>query len=256
MSDQLWYCTRQRAGPLVKECRAIRPRIGPADTREDAKAKREIQRYAHSAVCRSSADRLELRLAMFGYEGIHYTLTYDDDHLPRNFSEARKSFRAFREKLKRWRHGRPFDWVGCIEGKHGDHRLHLHMVLRDSDFPPEVIRYLWKGGWDVDDEPLIRKDGGYRRLAEYFNKERADGYWIPLGRHPWSCSRGLTREIPPVERWRDESGIILIPDNVIYTRRGDHSNDFGSYYYGNYILEKGSAFILDNVARTRVNLEI
>ena len=51
MSDAaIWYCTRQRAGPLVKECRALRPRLSQEDTREDHRAKQEILRYSHSAV--------------------------------------------------------------------------------------------------------------------------------------------------------------------------------------------------------------
>ena len=93
MPDAVWYCTRQRAGPLVKECRALRPRLSQEDTREDHRAKQEILRYSHSAVCRSQADRLELRLALYGYEGSHYTLTFDDEHLPREikqFSHAGK----------------------------------------------------------------------------------------------------------------------------------------------------------------------
>ena len=59
---QTFYCVRQRAGPLVKECRSIRPRLSQEDTRDDRKAKNELIRYAHSAVCRTQADRLELRL--------------------------------------------------------------------------------------------------------------------------------------------------------------------------------------------------
>ena len=30
--DLIWTCVRQRAGPLVKECRAIRPRLSSNDT--------------------------------------------------------------------------------------------------------------------------------------------------------------------------------------------------------------------------------
>ena len=29
---QEWICVRQRAGPLVKECRALRPRLSANDT--------------------------------------------------------------------------------------------------------------------------------------------------------------------------------------------------------------------------------
>ena len=237
MSDQLWYCVRQRAGPLVKECRAIRPRLSAADSPDDRRDKRQIVNSPHSAVCRTQADRLELRLALFGFEGSHYTLTFDNAHLPRDFACVRKAFRALSGRIKRWRSGNPFDYIYCIEGLHGDHRYHIHTVFRDSDFSPAEIRYLWKYG-DVEDEPVLRKEGGYRRLAVYFNKERTDGFWIPIGRHPWSCSRSLSQAIPPPERWMDDSGVIDIPDSVIWARRGDGSNDFGSYYYGSYILPK------------------
>ena len=94
MAEGPWYCTCQRAGPLVKECRAIRPRLARTDSREDRRDKNEIIRSPHSAVCRSQADRLELRLALFGFEGTHYTLTYDSVHLPRTFREAMATKRA------------------------------------------------------------------------------------------------------------------------------------------------------------------
>lgn len=242
MSEPIWYCTRQRAGPLVKECRALRPRLGASDTRQDIQDKRTLQRSAHSAVNRTQVDRLELRLALFGYTGQHYTFTYDDWHLPHDYEGVRRYFRAFRERQKRWLHD-PFDWVGCIEGKHGDHRYHIHMVLRDENFPPEVARHLWKGG-EVDDEPVLLKEGGYRRLAEYLNKERPDGFVIPIGKHPWSCSLNLSRSLPPPERWTDTSGVIEIPDDVIWARRGGCQNDFGSYYYASYILPKKRASTL------------
>lgn len=239
--EKLWYCVRQRAGPLVKECRAIRPRLSQYDTREDRREKNVIIKSPHSAVCRTQADRLELRLALFGYEGSHHTLTYDNEHLPRDFAGVRKTLRAFMARAKRWNEGDPFDWIYCIEGKHGDHRYHIHMVLRDSDLPPAVVRFLWKYG-EVWDEPVLMKEGGYRRLAEYFNKERSDGFVIPIGRHPWSCSRSLSHQLPPPERWKDSSGCIEIPDNVIWARRGDCTNDFGAYYYGSYIQQKETEF--------------
>lgn len=232
-----WYCTRQRAGPLIKECRALRPPLGPSGTRQDAVDKRQLRRNGHSAVSRSPVDRLELRLALFGYEGSHYTLTYDFDHLPKDYDGVRRYFRAFLARAIRWRHGDPFDWIVCIEGRHGDHRYHIHLILRDSQFSPAEVRYLWRGG-EVDDEPVLRKEGGYRRLAEYFNKERPDGFKIPLGKHPWSCNLPLSRSLEPPEEWEDESGVIDIPNDVLWARRGQVTNDFGAYYYASYILPK------------------
>lgn len=241
MGEGPWYCTRQRAGPLVKECRAIRPRLAGTDSLADRRDKNELIRSPHSAVCRSQADRLELRLALFGFEGSHYTLTYDDLHLPRTFREAMATKRAFMARARRWHGGEPFDWIACVEGLHGDHRYHIHLVLRDSDFPPAIVRHLWRAG-GVDDEPVLLPTGGYRRLAEYLTKERTDGVIIPIGQRPWNCSRSLGRQLPPPERWRDESGVIQIPDDVLWSRRGDKSNSFGAYSYASYI--EGNSFLI------------
>lgn len=242
---QLYYCTRQRAGPLVKECRSLRPRLTPDDEPWERRDKQTIIRSQHSAVCRSQVDRLELRLALFGFEGTHYTLTFDDEHLPQRFQDVRRILRAFQGRLRRWHHNDPYDWIYAIEGKHGEHRWHIHMVLRYSDFSPTEVQYLWRQGF-VDDEPVLLKQGGYRRLAEYLNKERTDGVYIPVGRHPWSCARSLTAKLPPPERWRDESGWIEIPGNALYVRHGRTENDFGVYCYGVYITR----------AHARVKLEI
>ena len=72
-------------------------------------------------------------------------------------------------------------------------------------------------------------------LAEYLTKERTDGIIIPIGRRPWNCSRSLSQQLPPPERWRDESGVIDIPDDVLWARRGERSNSFGAYAYASYI---------------------
>lgn len=255
-----WYCVRQRAGPLVKECRAIRPSFSSADTAEDARDKAELKKSQKSAVCRTQVDRLELRLALFGYTGVHYTLTYDDDFLPRRFNEVRKTIRSFLDRAKRFNDKVPFDYVYAIEGLHGKHRYHVHMVLHEEEFPRAVVKYLWRYG-EINDTPVLLDTGGYRRLAEYFNKERPDGDWIPIGRHPWSCSRCLSQKVPEPEKWRDASGIIDIPDNIMWARRGSTENDFGAFYYASYIMENDGNFFKDVAhahapARAGTSLEI
>ena len=237
MGDRPWICVRQEAGPLVKECRALRPRFSAKDSPDDRRDKQRVINSPHSAVCRSPTDRLELRLALFGYRGSHYTLTFDSASLPANFPGVRRCLRAFMARARRWKGGQPFDWVYAIEGLHGDHRYHVHTVLSDRDFSPAEVRHLWRYG-EVDDEPLLRKEGGYRRLARYLTKERTDGVIIPIGRHPWSCSRSLNARLPPPVWWEAASGVIQIPDDVLWARRGELSNDFGAFYYGEYIKQR------------------
>ena len=173
-----WICCRQRAGPLVKECRAIRPRLSADDTAADRAAKKDVR----CAVNRRQTDRLELRLALFGWYGEHYTLTFDDEHLPRSFKDARRVLRNFLRRAHRWREqasGSPaLRYIYAVEGLHGDHRYHIHFVCDGRELAPAEVRYLWQGG-EVHDEPVLLGKGGYRRLAEYLTKERTDGIVIP-----------------------------------------------------------------------------
>lgn len=235
-TEPIWYCVRQRAGPLVKECRALRPRLSPNDTPYERTEKNKILRPPRdSSVCRTRVDRLELRLALFGFEGSVYALTFDPEHEPRKFDDVRRAWRSYLRRLRLWR-GRPFDYVYLIEGRHGDHRYHIHLVLRDSDFSPAEVRHLWRFGQDVDDEPLLLgPHDTYRRTAKYFNKEATDGITIPISARTWVSSKTLNAKLPPTEVWRDTSGVIPVPEAVRVSGRNCVENAFGSYYYGWYI---------------------
>lgn len=232
-----WYCVRQRAGPLVKECRAIRPRLSADDTPfERAEKNKILLPKGDSSVCRTRVDRLELRLALYGYEGSHYTLTFDNEHLPDSFKACRKIWKKFLRVLTKWKPGWSRDYVYLIEGRHGDHRFHIHLVVRDSDFSPAEIRYLWTYGTDVDDEPVLRgPHDSYRRLARYFNKEATDGVTIPIGTRTWVCSKSLIAKLPPMEKFRSSTGYIRIPKDARARGTYDTQNEFGVYRYAWYI---------------------
>lgn len=232
---RVWYCVRQRAGPLVKECRALRPRLSAGDSPYERAEKNKILRPPRdSSVCRSRTDRLEVRLALFGFEGSFYTLTFNEEHLPASFRETENVWRSLLRKLRQWL-GRPFDYVYVIEGKHGDHRYHLHLVLRDGDFSPAELRYLWGRGW-VDDEPLLRGPGdSYRRTAKYMLKESTDGITIPIGKRVCRWSRSLNQALPEPERFEAKSGSIRIPKDAMSRGQYQTANAFGAYRYAWYI---------------------
>ncbi len=302
-----FICVRQRAGPLVKAFSTDRACF----VRRSTDSKGLIRRRAGPAMCRTSVDKLEFRIALYGYDGVFYTLTFAPEHLPRDLAGVQRVWDAFLKRLRRWekRLGReptefyiylfytltfapehlPRDLAGVqrvwdaflkrlrrwekrlgreptefyiyrIEGLHGDHRFHIHAFLRDSDFPPAVVRYLWDWGevddepwdrkrveaergyrglavfhihaflrdsdfppavvrylWDwgeVDDEPWDRKrveaERGYRGLAVYFTKEVPE-----VGRHPWHCSRALSRLLPLPDVWFNQTGEIRAPSGAL-----------------------------------------
>lgn len=256
-----WYCCRQRAGPLVKECRALRPRLAAEGTATDRKAKLALKRAQNGTLDRRQVDKLELRLAQIGRTGIMYTLTFDNAHLPGDFKGVRRSLDSFHKRAHRWRAslGKPpdYDYIYCVEGLHGNRRYHVHYIVAYDDLSPAEMLPSESGDWPglwrngiIDMEYVLQPNkkvclannsvvdvdrGGFRRIAEYLNKERTDGFVIPIGRHPWSCSRSLVHKLPPAEKWKDTSGVIDVPKDAVWVRRGYTQNDFGAYYYASWI---------------------
>ena len=189
-----FYCVRQRAGNLVKEYRGtLPPRYAPSDTDEDRRAKADLKAQRRTVLNRDSTDRLELMIALMGKYATHYILEFDDEHLPERFADVRKALRAFLRRVERYRGKGGLDYIPAIEGLHGAHRYHIHLVADYRQLSPAEVRFLWQCG-EVTDWPVFKRHGkalGYRYLARYLTKERSDGIIIPVGRHPWSCSRSL-----------------------------------------------------------------
>ena len=72
--DEPFICVRQRAGPFVKAFSTDRACF----VRRSKDSKGIIRKRAGPAMCRTSVDKLELRLALFGYDGVFYTLTFPE----------------------------------------------------------------------------------------------------------------------------------------------------------------------------------
>ena len=123
MSDGAYICVRQRSGPFVKASSTDRSGF----VRRSKGSKGLIRKRAGPAMCRTSVDKLELRLALFGYDGVFYTLTFSPEHLPTDLDGVQAVWDAFLKRLARWnrrmgRGGSPDFYVYRIEGRHGDHR--------------------------------------------------------------------------------------------------------------------------------------
>ena len=157
-----------------------------------------------------------------------YTLTFNDAQLPHSFQGVRQVWRNFLGAMRRWRKD-SFDYVYAIEGRHGDKRFHIHLVLRDADFTLEEVRFLWPGGF-VDGEPLL-----------------------PLGARTWVASRSLYGKLPAVEKWRAEDGNIPVPNQATWAEENCTRNPFGAYHYAAYI----TRYTYNNArVRARHRLEI
>lgn len=233
--DKLWVRVRQEAGPLVKEVRFQRPRRAAEDQGHVRQGKNEIIRAVQSsAFRRTPTDRLELLLGLFGAHGRTYTLTFMDECLPPSFPEVRKTWRRCLSGLRR-DVGRPIDYVYCIEGRHGDHRYHIHLVVSDLDFSPPEVRMRWPGG-HIEHKPLLLSpQDDYRRTARYLTKERTDGVIIPIGARTWVASRSLTARLPAPTRTLEQSGVISPPINARVLSQRTVKNPYGEFRFCSFL---------------------
>lgn len=181
----------QRCGYLVKTYTTDRYRLVQWAGQQQCRGSPALP-----SMWKTSADKLELYLALFGYTGVHHVLTFDDEHLPQDFAGVKRCFSAFLKRARRF--GAKLQrYVYAVEAGHTHGRWHIHLVVDDRDISCVEVRFLWDYGF-VDpgyrDYPVLAREGGYRRLAEYFCKDRN---MIPLGKHHWGVARGMRKLIPP-----------------------------------------------------------
>lgn len=166
----------------------------------------------------ASADKLELYLALFGYSGAHYVLTYDDAHLPQDFEGVKRSFSAFLKRVRRYS-PQVRRYIYAVEAGHTHGRWHIHFVADAFELPQEYVRILWQNGF-VDpgylNHPVLTREGGYRRLAEYFSKDGSQ--MVPLGKHRWGVARGMRQLIPP-RVVRVQTRAPAVPRDVFWKER-------------------------------------
>lgn len=238
MTKNHWISIRQRAGPLVKEVRYQRPTLSKGDLPSVRREKNEIIRSIWNLPFRRTPeDRLELMLALFGFEGMSYRLSFNAMSTPGSFQDVRRVWRNFLNAMKRHLK-RSFDYVYVIEGRHGDHRYHIHLVVRYSDFTPDDMTLLWPGGEVYHVPLLLSPDDTYLRTARYFTKERTDGVVLPIGCRTWVASRSLYKKLPPPEKTMVTSGDIQIEKKYKVLKQESKANPFGEYRYAVSMLKR------------------
>lgn len=201
-----------------------------------------VRRVRAPSMCRTSAEKVELRMALLGYNGHHIILSYAPENLPKNLDEAERSWRRLLRRLQKWRVGqglpKDFLYVYRIEGQDPTkpYDFHIHLFLSDKDIPPDVARSLWDEGESKDvpyDRRMIVSQGGYQKLAAYFCKE------LPaVGKHRFGCSRGMAKLVPPARVRYSDSGTIPVPRRATRLPVVPHKiSEWGQFSYAHYLID-------------------
>lgn len=227
---------RIRAGRLVREVlwTPAFPSDNPKTRAEKTRCSTEARRKIND---RTSWQKLKTVLATnFSGSDIVMTATYDDRHIPYNRDDARMRLSRFLRALRKQRreHGQELRYVYCTEDKHGDGRLHHHIVLNGTGEDFAVLRSLWTYGQNLHFELLDIY--GYEELARYLTKEAREFGHAWVGARSWVGSRNLKKpEIMPSE-WVSGSVRLQPPQNAHVLSTESFENSWGRFAYVEYLL--------------------
>lgn len=224
-----------RAGEYVREVlyTAPEPRDGERVRAEKSKMTSEARRVMNARASRNAlAERI---YANFGRGDKFVTLTYRTADLPAKWAVAVECFTKYIDALRRrWKKkGRELKYIYITENKHGDGRIHHHLIINASDEDFNLLRSLWAYGDQVDIQPVNKYGVAYGdQLADYMMKERK-----PVGARAWTGSLNLIK--PTVASTFVPSDTKLrVPKGAFVLEREERINTYGGYSYVCCILPK------------------
>lgn len=223
-----------RAGRMRRV--SIYPQVRATDSPRERAAKQRCSTAAQQIYNRKlSREKCEDLLAEnFDVGDFFVTLTYGNGHLPATRKTADGRMKAYITAVRAYCRARHLPdptilWV--TEEKHGDGRLHHHMVIRSWPNCYKVLRALWRHGEDVDIKKLrVDAEKNYESLARYLCKEAPT-----VGKHQWHVTKNVSR--PDVYTcWVDASETVQPPKGSLIFSSGSYHNQFASYQYAVYLL--------------------
>ena len=189
------------AGDLILE--AIYTTPEPRDGEHTRAVKSKMTTKARQSLNLKSARRkLELKIsANFKPTDLHVVLTYDNQHLPKDRKSALVCIRKYIDMVRKIRKlkGVQLKYIYVTEGKHGNKRLHHHIIINATGNDLEVLQSLWTYG-SVNVEYIKAGqyvDRQYIELATYLTKEENDSR--PTGSQTWTSSKNLVQPIETSE---------------------------------------------------------
>lgn len=210
---------------------------------------------------RSAAKLAALLETNFKLTDLFVTLTYREE--PAKYKQAQDRVKYFIKKYRAARKaaGYPYDYIYVIEGEHGDHRKHHHIVTSSDGDAAALMKQLWTHGFvDIETiqqfaaKPSIRyptvnlqqcilEHGGdkacgwgeyclrcYEKLALYMTKEPRKTGRIQTGRRMYTPS--MTLKQPTISKKELPSvNLFDLPDGIALLRSTRTDSAFGSFLF-------------------------
>lgn len=225
-----------RAGRLVWDCTYTVPR--PNASKQERKRIREVTEEQIARTNANTAQRkLEQLLACnFDDTDLVLTVTYRDADLPASADVTRRHLGKVFAQMRAYRKARSLPdlkYIYVLEGRHGDHRPHAHIIINAVGNDLELMKSLWIWGDDIQINYI--RERGYDGWAGYLTKERREASLN--GKKQFVGSRNLARPVTTYE-WVDDGTSVEAPPGAQVLDEGGGRNEIASCKYIKYLMPK------------------
>ena len=240
-----------RAGRLVWDITYTVPR--PNASKQERKRIREV---TEEQVARTNANTAQRKLEMlmatnFDDTDLVLTVTYRDADLPDSADVTRKHLGKVFSQMRAYRKARclpDLKYIYVLEGRHGDHRPHAHIIINAAGGDLELMRSLWIWGDDIQLNYI--RERGYDGWAGYLTKERREASLN--GKKQFVGSRNLARPVTTYE-WVDDGTTVDAPPGAQVLDEGGGRNEIASCRFVKYLMPKNTYY---NTQATRTRTRV
>lgn len=240
-----------RAGRLVWDITYTVPR--PNASKQERKRIREV---TEEQVARTNANTAQRKLEMlmatnFDEGDLVLTVTYRDADLPDSADVTRKHLGKVFSQMRAYRKARglpDLKYIYVLEGRHGDHRPHAHLIVNAAGGDLELMRSLWIWGDDIQLNYI--RERGYDGWAGYLTKERREASLN--GKKQFVGSRNLARPVTTYE-WVDDGTTVDAPPGAQVLDEGGGRNEIASCRFVKYLMPK-NIYYNTHATRTRTRV--
>lgn len=240
-----------RAGRLVWDITYTVPR--PNASKQERKRIREV---TEEQVARTNANTAQRKLEMlmatnFDEGDLVLTVTYRDADLPDSADVTRKHLGKVFSQMRAYRKARDLPelkYIYILEGRHGDHRPHAHIIINAAGGDLELMRSLWIWGDDIQLNYI--RERGYDGWAGYLTKERREASLN--GKKQFVGSRNLARPVTTYA-WVDDGTTVDAPPGAQVLDEGGGRNEIASCRFVKYLMPKNT-YYNTHATRTRTRV--
>lgn len=240
-----------RAGRLVWDIAYTVPR--PNASKQE---RRRIREVTEEQVARTNANTAQRKLEMlmatnFDDTDLVLTVTYRDADLPDSADVTRKHLGKVFSQMRTYRKARglpDLKYIYVLEGRHGDHRPHAHIIINAAGGDLELMRSLWIWGDDIQLNYI--RERGYDGWAGYLTKERREASLN--GKKQFVGSRNLARPVTTYE-WVDDGTTVDAPPGAQVLDEGGGRNEIASCRFVKYLMPKNT-YYNTHATRTRTRV--